>query len=269
LSKPGWFFKSGGPALLFENPKVESHPLLWNPTSSPPPSGGIVLALGATSPTTSAGGSATWLEQGCSRPQGLPRKRCAALSLKKLKSIDRLAAPRGSPQAGARCREGGPDGDRGRTWAALAGPDLRAPASRRRRSSTLPAVITTDTRAGAGRNPSACTDLAGARPAPTAIKQLGPIHKDGPWRNYLLADGKPKVAVAASGLDPVTAFTRPGCQRRAARRHVDDVHGWPGFLARRARFELLQAKKGGPFGPRGSRPWEIPCSRATIAKRTS
>src|SRR5260221_11262912 len=180
--------KSGGPALLFENPKRSSHPLLFNHFGT---ERGMCLAFGADRLDDGATKFEDVLEM--QPPQGLVEK---VKGLAKLKSIAD-SMPK-SVRSGA-CQEVVLTGEEVNLdalpiqtcWPGDAAPFI-----------TLPAVITRDPKTGT-RNVGMYRMQKIDRRSTYMHWQ---IHKDG--RADLLAspDGTIPVAVAL-GLDPVTAYS--------------------------------------------------------------
>jgi len=160
--------KSGGPALLFENPKSE-HPLLINQFGT---ERRMCLALGVGSLDEAGRKLGDVLEM--QPPQGLAEK---VKGLRKLKSIADSQPKRVRSGPSQEVVLTGDDVDLGRLPVQTCWPGDAAPFI------TLPAVITKD------RNTTA---------------MHWQIHKDG-RADYLLAEGRMDVAVAI-GLDPVTAY---------------------------------------------------------------
>src|SRR5919201_147170 len=208
--------KSGGPALLFEQPKGSSHPLLINQFGT---ERRMCLAFGAPSLDAVAARVQDVLEM--QPPQGLAEK---VRGLKKLKSIadSQPKRVRSAPcqEVVLQCDE--VDLDRlpiQRCW-----PDDPAPFI------TLPAVITRDPRTG-NRNVGMYRMQKIDRRTTFMHWQT---HKDGRM-DYLAADGRLEVAVAL-GLDPVTAYSASA----PLPKHVDELM-LAGFL-RGEPVELVRGK---------------------------
>ncbi len=179
--------KAGGPALLFENPKGSSHPLLINQFGT---ERRMCLAFGVGRLDEVGQKVAGVLEM--QPPSGLMDK---VRGLQKLKSIaDSLPE---SVRKGA-CQEIVLRGDEidlralpvQRCWPGDPAPFI-----------TLPAVITRDPRTG-GRNVGMYRMQVIDERSTFMHWQ---IHKDG-RADYLASDGKIEVAVAL-GLDPITAYS--------------------------------------------------------------
>jgi hypothetical protein len=196
--------KSGGPALLFENPKSQ-HALLINQFGT---ERRMCLAFGADSLDDVGRRLGDVLEM--QPPQGLAEK---VRGLKKLKSIadSQPKSVRSGPVQEVVLT--GNEVDLGRLPVQTCWPGDAAPFI------TLPAVITTDPRTG-GRNVGMYR-LQVLDQRTTAMHWQ--IHKDG-RADYLLADGKLEVAVAL-GLDPVTAYAASA----PLPKHVDELM-MAGFL---------------------------------------
>ena len=207
--------KSGGPALLFENPKSE-HPLLINQFGT---ERRMCLALGADSLDDVGRRLGDVLEM--QPPQGLAEK---VRGLKKLKSIadSQPKSVRSGPVQEIVLT--GDEVDLRRLPVQTCWPGDAAPFI------TLPAVITKDPRTG-GRNVGMYR-LQVIDERTTAMHWQ--IHKDG-RADYLLADGKLEVAVAL-GLDPVTAYAASA----PLPKHVDELM-LAGFL-RGEPVELVRGK---------------------------
>src|SRR6476659_6272837 len=208
--------KAGGPALLFENPKASSHPLLINQFGT---ERRMCLAFGVERLDDVAAKLEDVLEM--QPPQGLVDK---VRGLKKLKSIaDALpqTTRRGPAQE---IVVTGDDIELRRLPVQTCWPGDAAPFI------TLPAVITKDPRTGARNVGMYRLQVLDERT--TAMHWQ--IHKDG-RADYLLADGKLEVAVAL-GLDPVTAYAASA----PLPKHVDEFM-LAGFL-RGEPVELVPAK---------------------------
>jgi 4-hydroxy-3-polyprenylbenzoate decarboxylase len=208
--------KAAGPALLFENPKGSTHPLLINQFGT---ERRMCLAFDAESLDEVGRRLGDVLEM--QPPQGLAEK---VRGLKKLKSI---ADSQPKTVRGGSAQEvvlTGDDVDLSTLpiqtcWPADAAPFI-----------TLPAVITKDPRTGT-RNVGMYR-MQVLDEHSTAMHWQ--IHKDG-RADYLLADGKLEVAVAL-GLDPVTAYAASA----PLPKHVDEFM-LAGFLKGEA-VELVRAK---------------------------
>jgi 4-hydroxy-3-polyprenylbenzoate decarboxylase len=208
--------KSGGPALLFENPKDSEHSLLINQFGT---ERRMCLAFGADSLDDVGRRLGDVLEM--QPPQGLAEK---VRGLKKLKSIadSQPKSVRSGPVQEVVLT--GDQVDLGRLPVQTCWPGDAAPFI------TLPAVITKDPRSG-GRNVGMYR-LQVLDRRTTAMHWQ--IHKDG-RADYLLADGKLEVAVAL-GLDPVTAYAASA----PLPKHVDELM-LAGFL-RGEPVELVRGK---------------------------
>ena len=179
--------RSGGPALLFENPKGARHPLLINQFGT---ERRMCLAFGVSHLDEVAAKLEDVLEM--QPPQGLAEK---LRGLKKLKSI---ADSRPKTVSRGACQEVVLTGDEvdldllpiQRCWPGDPAPFV-----------TLPAVITRDPRTGT-RNVGMYRMQKIDRQSTYMHWQ---IHKDG-RADYLATDGRIPVAVAL-GLDPVTAYS--------------------------------------------------------------
>jgi 4-hydroxy-3-polyprenylbenzoate decarboxylase len=207
--------KSGGPALLFENPKSQ-HPLLINQFGT---ERRMCLAFGADSLDEVGRRLGDVLEM--QPPQGLAEK---VRGLKKLKSIadSQPKSVRGGPGHDVVLQDDEVDLRRlpiQTCWPGDAAPFI-----------TLPAVITKDPRTG-GRNVGMYR-LQVLDERTTAMHWQ--IHKDG-RADYLMTEGKLEVAVAL-GLDPVTAYTASA----PLPKHVDELM-LAGFLRGEA-VELVRAR---------------------------
>jgi 4-hydroxy-3-polyprenylbenzoate decarboxylase len=208
--------KSGGPALLFENPKGSRHPLLINQFGT---ERRMCLAFGVDRLDDVAAKLEDVLE--LQPPQGLVEK---VRGLKKLKSIaDSLPK---TVSRGA-CQEivlTGDDVDLGllpiqRCWPGDPAPFI-----------TLPAVITRDPHTGVRNVGMYRMQKIDAR----STYMHWQIHKDG-RADYLATDGKIPVAVAL-GLDPVTAYSASA----PLPKHIDELM-LAGFLKGEP-VELVKAK---------------------------
>jgi 4-hydroxy-3-polyprenylbenzoate decarboxylase len=208
--------KSGGPALLFENPKGSEHPLLINQFGT---ERRMCLAFGVERLDDVAAKLEDVLEM--QPPQGLVEK---AKGLMKLKSIaDSMPkAVRGGPVHDVVLT--GDEVDLDLLPIQTCWPGDPAPFI------TLPAVITSDPRTG-GRNVGMYRMQKIDRRSTFMHWQ---IHKDGRM-DYLAADGRLEVAVAL-GLDPVTAYAASA----PLPKHVDELM-LAGFL-RGEPVELVDGK---------------------------
>jgi 4-hydroxy-3-polyprenylbenzoate decarboxylase len=208
--------KAGGSALLFENPKDSSHPLLVNQFGT---ERRMCLAFDADSLDEVGRRLGDVLEM--QPPQGLVDK---VKGLKKLKSIadSQPKTVRSGPSQEVVLT--GDDVDLSALPVQTCWPGDAAPFI------TLPAVITKDPRTG-GRNVGMYR-MQVLDKRSTAMHWQ--IHKDG-RADYLLADGKLEVAVAL-GLDPVTAYAASA----PLPKHVDELM-LAGFL-RGEPVELVPGK---------------------------
>jgi 4-hydroxy-3-polyprenylbenzoate decarboxylase len=208
--------KSGGPALLFTNPKGSAHPLLINQFGT---ERRMCLAFGVERLDDVGQKLADVLEM--QPPQGLAEK---VRGLMKLKSI---ADSRPKSVRSGACQEvvlTGDDVDLGLLPIQTCWPGDAAPFI------TLPAVITKDPRTG-GRNVGMYRMQKIDRRSTFMHWQ---VHKDGRM-DYLATEGRLEVAVAV-GLDPVTAYSASA----PLPKHVDELMV-AGFLRGRA-VELVKAK---------------------------
>jgi 4-hydroxy-3-polyprenylbenzoate decarboxylase len=191
--------KSGGPALLFTNPKGSSHPLLINQFGT---ERRMCMAFGVERLDDVATKLEDVLEM--QPPQGLVEK---VRGLKRLKSIaDSLPKTTRSGPAQEIVLEGD-DIDLGRLpvqtcWPGDGGPFI-----------TLPAVITKDPKTGT-RNVGMYRMQVLNRNATLMHWQL---HKDGRM-DYMATDGRLDVAVAL-GLDPVTTYSASA----PLPKHIDEL----------------------------------------------
>src|SRR5437660_8493696 len=208
--------KAGGPALLFENPKGASHPLLINQFGT---ERRMCLAFGVDSLDDVGRKVSDVLEM--QPPSGLMDK---VRGLQKLKSIAdaRAQTVRRGPVQEVVLE--GDDVDLSllpvqRCWPGDPAPFI-----------TLPAVITRDPRTG-GRNVGMYRMQKIDRRTTFMHWQ---IHKDG-RADWLATDGKIEVAVAL-GLDPVTTYAASA----PLPKHVDELM-LAGFL-RGEPVELVKAK---------------------------
>ncbi len=211
--------KAGGPALLFENPKGSSHPLLVNQFGT---ERRMCLALGVKRLDDVAARLEEVLEM--QPPQGLVEK---VRGLAKLKSIAD-SMPK-SVRSGP-CQEivlTGDDVDLDALPIQTCWPGDAAPFI------TLPAVITHDPRTG-GRNVGMYRMQKIDRRSTFMHWQ---IHKDGRM-DYLAAGGRLEVAVAL-GLDPITAYAASA----PLPKHIDELM-LAGFLRGEA-VELVPARSVG------------------------
>src|SRR6476659_355378 len=207
--------KSGGPALLFENPKSE-HPLLINQFGT---ERRMCLALGVGSLDEAGRKLGDVLEM--QPPQGLAEK---VKDLRKLKSIADSQPKRVRSGPSQEVVLTGDDVDLTRLPIQTCWPGDAAPFI------TLPAVITKDPRTG-GRNVGMYRMQVLDRRS-TAIHWQ--IHKGGRM-DYLATDGRLEVAVAL-GLDPITAYSASA----PLPKHVDEFM-LAGFL-KGSPVELVKAK---------------------------
>ena len=179
--------KSGGPALLFENPRGSGHPLLINQFGT---ERRMCLAFGVERLDDVSRKLEDVLEM--QPPQGLVDK---VRGLKKLKSIADSLPKTVSRAASQEVVLTGDDVDLGllpiqRCWPGDPAPFI-----------TLPAVITKDPQTGVRNVGMYRMQKIDAR----STYMHWQIHKDG-RADYLATDGKIPVAVAI-GLDPVTAYS--------------------------------------------------------------
>jgi 4-hydroxy-3-polyprenylbenzoate decarboxylase len=208
--------KAGGPALLFENVKGSSHPLLINQFGT---ERRMCLAFGATSLDEVGRRLGDVLEM--QPPEGLVAK---VKGLQKLKSIadSRPKTVRGGPSQEVVLTGDDVDLDLlpiQRCWPGDPAPFI-----------TLPAVITHDPRDGA-RNVGMYRMQKVDRRTTLMHWQ---IHKDG-RADYLFADGRLEVAVAL-GLDPVSSYSASA----PLPKHIDEFM-LAGFL-KGSPVELVPAK---------------------------
>ena len=211
--------KSGGPALLFENPKGSSHPLLINQFGT---ERRMCLAFGVERLDDVATKLEDVLEM--QPPQGLVQK---VRGLAKLKSIAD-SMPK-SVRSGA-CQEVVLTGDEvdldtlpiQTCWPGDAAPFI-----------TLPAVITRDPRTGS-RNVGMYRMQKIDRHSTFMHWQ---IHKDGRM-DYLATEGRLEVAVAL-GLDPVTTYAASA----PLPKHIDEL-----MLAGFLRGEPVEVVRGKTIG---------------------
>jgi 4-hydroxy-3-polyprenylbenzoate decarboxylase len=208
--------KAGGPALLFEQPKGSSHPLLINQFGT---ERRMCLALGVAHLDDVAGRVTDVLEM--QPPQGLVEK---VRGLRKLKSI---ADSRPQTVSRAPVHEVVLTGDDvnldllpiQRCWPGDPAPFI-----------TLPAVITKDP--GNGHRNVGMYRMQKIDRRSTYMHWQ--IHKDG-RADYLATDGEIPVAVAL-GLDPITAYSASA----PLPKHIDEFM-LAGFL-RGESVELVKAK---------------------------
>jgi 4-hydroxy-3-polyprenylbenzoate decarboxylase len=208
--------KAGGPALLFENPKGASHPLLINQFGT---ERRMCLALGVGHLDEVAAKLSDVLEM--QPPAGLVDK---VRGLKKLKSIaDSL--PQTTRRAAAHeVVLTSEEVDLHRLPIQTCWPGDAAPFI------TLPAVITKDPRTGVRNVGMYRMQVLDGRT--TAMHWQ--IHKDG-RADYLATDGRIEVAVAL-GLDPVTTYAASA----PLPKHIDELM-LAGFL-RGEPVQLVKAK---------------------------
>ncbi len=208
--------KTGGPALLFENPRGARHPLLINQFGT---ERRMCLAFDAPTLDDVAAKLEDVLEM--QPPQGLVEK---VKGLQKLKSIADSMPKRVRSGPSQEVVLTGDDVDLDllpiqTCWPLDAAPFI-----------TLPAVITKDPRTG-GRNVGMYRMQKLDRRSTAMHWQ---IHKDG-RQDYLMTDGKMEVAVAL-GLDPVTAYSASA----PLPKHIDELM-LAGFLKGEP-VELVQGK---------------------------
>jgi 4-hydroxy-3-polyprenylbenzoate decarboxylase len=191
--------KSGGPALLFTNPKGSEHALLINQFGT---ERRMCLAFGVERLDDVARKLEDVLEM--QPPQGLVQK---VKGLKKLKSI---ADSMPKEVRAAPCQEVVLQGDEAsldllpiqRCWPGDPAPFI-----------TLPAVITQDPRTGVRNVGMYRMQKLDAR----STYMHWQIHKDG-RADWLAADGRLPVAVAL-GLDPITAYSASA----PLPKHIDEL----------------------------------------------
>ena len=206
--------KSGGPALLFENPKGAEHPLLINQFGT---ERRMALAFGVERLDDIGAKVADVLEM--QPPEGLMQK---VRGLQKLKSV---ADSRPKSVRKGACQEivlTGDDVDLTKLPIQRCWPGDPAPFI------TLPAVITHDPQTG-GRNVGMYRMQVIDRNTTFMHWQ---IHKDG-RADALATDGRIEVAVAL-GLDPITAYSASA----PLPKHIDEFM-MAGFL-RGAPVELVK-----------------------------
>jgi 4-hydroxy-3-polyprenylbenzoate decarboxylase len=207
--------KSGGPALLFEQPKGSAVPLLINQFGT---ERRMCLAFGVSSLDEIAERVGEILEM--QPPEGLAAK------VRGLRTLKSIADSRPRTVRRGACQEvvlRGDDVDLSRlpvqtAWPGDGGPFI-----------TLPAVITRDPRNG-GRNVGMYR-LQVLGPRSTAMHWQ--LHKDG-RADYLFTEGRMEVAVAL-GLDPISAYSASA----PLPKHIDELMV-AGFL----RGEPLELVKG-------------------------
>jgi 4-hydroxy-3-polyprenylbenzoate decarboxylase len=207
--------QAGGPALLFEQPKGSSIPLLINQFGT---ERRMCLAFGVDSLDDIAAKLAEILE--LQPPEGLAAKVRGLRTLKSIAGSRPRVVKRGASQEVVLQ---GDDVDLGRLpvqtcWPGDAGPFI-----------TLPAVITRDPRTGQRNVGMYRMQVLG--PRSTAMHWQ--IHKDG-RADYLFTEGRMEVAVAL-GLDPVTAYSASA----PLPKHIDELMV-AGFL----RGEPVELVKG-------------------------
>src|SRR5918993_1127278 len=208
--------KGGGPALLFENPRGSSHPLLINQFGT---ERRMCLAFDVGRLDDIARKLEDVLE--LQPPQGLVDK---VRGLKKLKSIADSRPKTVSRGPSQEVVLTGDDIDLGllpiqRCWPGDPAPFI-----------TLPAVITKDPQTGVRNVGMYRMQKIDAR----STYMHWQIHKDG-RADYLATDGKIPVAVAL-GLDPITAYSASA----PLPKHIDELM-LAGFLKGEP-VELVQAK---------------------------
>src|SRR2546428_2802672 len=208
--------KAGGPALLFENVKGSSHPLLINQFGT---ERRMCMAFDAPSLDAVATKLGDVLE--LQPPSGLVDK---VRGLQKLKSIADSRPKTVRRGASQEIVLEGDDASLDLLPIQKCWPDDAAPFI------TLPAVITKDPRTGTRNVGMYRMQKLG----PRATAMHWQIHKDG-RADYLATDGKIEVAVAL-GLDPVTAYSASA----PLPKHIDEFM-LAGFL-RAEPVELVQAK---------------------------
>jgi 4-hydroxy-3-polyprenylbenzoate decarboxylase len=208
--------KSGGPALLFENPIGSEHPLLINQFGT---ERRMCLALGVEALDEVAAKLEDVLEM--TPPQGLVEK---VRGLRKLKSIADSLPKTVRSGLSQEIVLAGDDVDLDllpiqRCWPGDPAPFV-----------TLPAVITKDPRSGVRNVGMYRMQKVDAR---TTLMHWQ-IHKDG-RADWLATDGRIPVAVAL-GLDPVTTYSASA----PLPKHIDELM-LAGFLRGRP-VELVKAK---------------------------
>jgi 4-hydroxy-3-polyprenylbenzoate decarboxylase len=207
--------KSGGPALLFENPKGSEIPLLINQFGT---ERRMCLAFGVTSLDEIAARVGEILEM--QPPEGLAAK------VRGLRTLKSIAGSRPRTVKSGACQEivlRGDHVDLSRlpiqtAWPGDGGPFI-----------TLPAVITHDPRNGRRNVGMYRMQVLG----PRATAMHWQLHKDG-RADYLFTEGRMEVAVAL-GLDPITAYSASA----PLPKHIDELMV-AGFL----RGEPIELVKG-------------------------
>jgi 4-hydroxy-3-polyprenylbenzoate decarboxylase len=207
--------KDGGPALLFENPKGASHPLLINQFGTEKR---MCMAFGVERLDDISDRVGEILEM--QPPEGLAAK------VRGLKTLKSIADSRPRTVKRGACQEviyRGDDVDLSRlpvqtAWPGDGGPFI-----------TLPAVITRDPRTGQRNVGMYRMQVLG--PRSTAMHWQ--IHKDG-RADYLFTEGKMEVAVAL-GLDPISAYSASA----PLPKHIDEF-----MLAGFLRGEPIDMVKG-------------------------
>jgi 4-hydroxy-3-polyprenylbenzoate decarboxylase len=211
--------KSGGPALLFTNPKGSEHPLLINQFGT---ERRMCLAFDAPSLDAVATKLSDVLEM--QPPQGIAEK---VKGLKKLKSIADSRPKSVRSGAVQELVHTGDDVDLGllpiqRCWPGDPAPFI-----------TLPAVITHDPKTGTRNVGMYRMQKVDAK---TTLMHWQ-LHKDG-RADYLATDGRIEVAVAL-GLDPVTAYSASA----PLPKHIDEF-----MLAGFLKGEPVELIKGKTIG---------------------
>ena len=197
--------RAGGPALLFEQPKGSTHPLLINQFGT---ERRMCLAFGVDRLDDVGAKLADVLEM--QPPEGLADK------LRGLKQLKSIADSRPNVVRRGACQEivlRGEEVDLGALPVQTCWPGDAAPFI------TLPAVITRDPRTGQRNVGMYRMQVLG--PRSTAMHWQ--IHKDG-RSDYLFSEGRMEVAVAL-GLDPVTAYSASA----PLPKHIDELM-FAGFL---------------------------------------
>src|SRR5512133_1039683 len=211
--------RSGGPALLFENPKGSAHPLLINQFGT---ERRMCLALGVDRLDDAAAKLGSVLEM--QPPEGLVDK---VRGLKKLKSIADSRPKTVGRAAHHDVVLEGDDVDLDLLPIQHCWPGDPAPFI------TLPAVITHDPKTGTRNVGMYRMQKLDSRS--TAMHWQ--LHKDGRM-DYLATDGRLEVAVAL-GLDPVTTYSASA----PLPKHIDELM-LAGFL-KGGPVELVRAKSVG------------------------
>ena len=191
--------RAGGPALLFEQPRGSSIPLLINQFGT---ERRMCLAFGVETLDDIAAKLGEILE--LQPPEGLAAKVRGLRTLKSIADSRPRIVKRGASQE---LVLQGDDVDLGRLpvqtcWPGDAGPFI-----------TLPAVITRDPRTGQRNVGMYRMQVLG--PRSTAMHWQ--IHKDG-RADYLFTEGRMEVAVAL-GLDPITAYSASA----PLPKHIDEL----------------------------------------------